>query len=77
MGQEVTGYPYYFYSKALDSNWLVQNKVNLVVIAIQGIGPIRRNEISEAVIKAGVKVKVVPSYRTWIDGNLTANNSNP
>ena len=61
-----------FYSKALDSNWLVQNKVNLVVIAIQGIGPIRRNEISEAVIKAGVKVKVVPSYRTWIDGNLTA-----
>ena len=58
--------------KALDSNWLVQNKVNLVVIAIQGIGPIRRNEISEAVIKAGVKVKVVPSYRTWIDGNLTA-----
>ena len=57
--------------KALDSNWLVQNKVNLVVIAIQGIGPIRRNEISEAVIKAGVKVKVVPSYRTWIDGNLT------
>ena len=58
--------------KALDSNWLVQNQVNLVVIAIQGIGPIRRNEISEAVIKAGVKVKVVPSYRTWIDGNLTA-----
>jgi FlaA1/EpsC-like NDP-sugar epimerase len=58
--------------KALDSNWLIQNQVNLVVIAIQGIGPIRRNEISEAVIKAGVKVKVVPSYRTWIDGNLTA-----
>jgi FlaA1/EpsC-like NDP-sugar epimerase len=58
--------------KALDSNWLVQNQVNLVIIAIQGIGPIRRNEISEAVIRAGVKVKVVPSYRTWIDGNLTA-----
>ena len=56
---------------AFDYEWLQKNKVGLVVIAIQSIAPIRRNEISEAALKAGIEVKVVPSYRTWIDGNLT------
>ena len=58
-------------SRALGAGWLVQNKVKLVVIAIQSISPLRRNEISEAALQAGIAVKVVPSYRTWIDGNLT------
>ena len=58
-------------SKALDAEWLTQNNVKLVVIAIQTIAPLRRNEISEAALQAGIAVKVVPSYRTWIDGNLT------
>ena len=58
--------------KALSESWLAENKIELVVIAIQSINPTRRNEISEAAIKAGVKVKVVPAYRTWIDGNLTS-----
>ena len=50
---------------------MFQNKIKLVVIAIQSISPLRRNEISEAALHAGIAVKVVPSYRTWIDGNLT------
>ena len=58
--------------KALSESWLTENKIELVVIAIQTINPIRRNEISEGALKAGVKVKVVPSYRTWIDGSLTS-----
>jgi len=58
--------------KALSESWLTENKIELVVIAIQTINPTRRNEISEGALKAGVKVKVVPSYRTWIDGNLTS-----
>ena len=58
--------------KALSESWLTENKIELVVIAIQTINPIRRNEISEGALKAGVTVKVVPSYRTWIDGNLTS-----
>ena len=58
-------------NNALEASWLTQNNVKLVVIAIQTIAPLRRNEISEAALQAGVKVKVVPSYRTWIDGNLT------
>ncbi|MDC3345940.1 polysaccharide biosynthesis protein [Schleiferiaceae bacterium] len=58
--------------KALSESWLSENKIELVVIAIQTINPTRRNAISEAALKAGVKVKVVPAYRTWIDGNLTS-----
>ena len=58
-------------NKALELEWLTRNKVKLLVIAIQGISPSRKNEILEAALKAGIKVKVVPSYRTWIDGNLS------
>lgn len=67
--QNITVIPNY---KALSRDWLSQNEIKLVVIAIQKISPKRRNEISEAALKAGVKVKVVPAYRTWIDGNLTS-----
>ena len=67
--QNITVIPNY---KALSREWLSQNEIKLVVIAIQKISPKRRNEISEAALKAGVKVKVVPAYRTWIDGNLTS-----
>jgi FlaA1/EpsC-like NDP-sugar epimerase len=57
---------------ALDSTWLSSNNIELVVIAIQNINPTRRNEISEFVLHAGVDIKVIPSYRNWIDGNLTS-----
>jgi FlaA1/EpsC-like NDP-sugar epimerase len=58
--------------KSLSESWLAENKIELLVIAIQSINPTRRSEISEAALKTGVKVKVVPPYRTWIDGNLTS-----
>jgi len=58
-------------TKVFEAEWLISNNIKLVVIAVQSISPLRRNEISEAAIQAGVKVKVVPSYRTWIDGSLT------
>jgi len=64
--------PIFSPSIALDATWLSTNNIELVVIAIQSINPTRRNEISEAALHAGVKVKVVPSYRNWIDGNLTS-----
>ena len=51
---------------------MAENRIELLVIAIQSINPTRRSEISEAALKTGVKVKVVPPYRTWIDGNLTS-----
>ena len=70
-GKKLQDIPILSPNKALDVGWLTQNNIELVVIAIQTIAPLRRNEISEAALQAKVKVKVVPSYRTWIDGNLT------
>ena len=70
-GKKLQDIPILSPSKSLNLDWLVQNKIKLVVIAIQSISPLRRNEISEAALQAGIAVKVVPSYRTWIDGNLT------
>lgn len=71
-GKKLQNIPILTPVKALNESWLAENKIELVVIAVQSINPKRRNEISEAALKAGVKVKVVPAYRTWIDGNLTS-----
>lgn len=57
---------------ALDHSWLKTRNVSELVIAIQNISPQRKKEISDAAIDAGVKVKIVPPYRKWIEGSLTA-----
>ena len=71
-GKKLQSIPILSPHKSLSESWLAENKIELLVIAVQSINPARRNEISEEALKAGVKVKVVPAYRTWIDGSLTS-----
>ena len=58
---------------ALSKDWLKKNRIKEVIIAIQSISPQRKAEITEAAIKAGVEVKIVPPYRKWIEGSITTN----
>ena len=58
---------------ALSKDWLQKNRIKQVIIAIQSISPQRKAEITEAAIKAGVEVKIVPPYRKWVEGSITTN----
>ena len=49
-----------------------KEKIDLLVIAIQSLDPVRKKEISELAINAGLEVKIVPAYRKWIEGKISA-----
>jgi len=71
-GKQLQDVPIFSPLKALDKEWLQKRNVKQIVIAIQGISPKRKTEISEAAMNAGVEVKLVPAYRKWIDGSFSA-----
>jgi FlaA1/EpsC-like NDP-sugar epimerase len=70
-GKSMQDIPIYAPEIALNGDWLKQRKISQVIIAVQGLNPLRRKEISEAAIEVGLEVKVVPAYRNWIEGNIT------
>ena len=70
-GKSMQDIPIYAPGIALNEDWLKQRKVSQVIIAVQSLNPIRRKEVSETAIEAGMEVKVVPAYRNWIEGNIT------
>jgi FlaA1/EpsC-like NDP-sugar epimerase len=57
----------------LDGENVKDLRVHQLIIAIQGLSGVKRKEIIEKAIDFGMKVKVVPAVRNWIQGNLTAN----
>jgi FlaA1/EpsC-like NDP-sugar epimerase len=70
-GKSMQDVPIYTPGIVLNEGWLKQHKVSQVIIAVQSLNPIRRKEISEVALEAGMEVKVVPAYRNWIEGNIT------
>ena len=71
-GKQLQDVPIYSPLKALNKEWLKNRGINQIVIAIQGISPQRKSEISEAALDAGVEITLVPPYRKWIDGSFSA-----
>lgn len=72
-GKQMQDVPILNPSTVMNEEWLQKEKIDLVVIAIQSLDPIRKKEISELAINAGIEVKIVPAYRKWIEGNISAN----
>lgn len=68
--QDVKVYPP---EKALNKEWLKENEIDQLVIAIENLDSKRKQEITDAAIAAGVEVKIVPPYQKWIDGSITVN----
>ena len=58
---------------ALTEEWVKKHNIHQLVIAIQGLSPTRKAEISEAAIALGLEVKVVPPYRKWVASSITTN----
>ena len=71
-GKQLQDIRIYAPSVVLNGDWLNNQKINQLIIAIQSITPERKREISELAIEAGVEVRIVPPYRKWIEGNISA-----
>lgn len=71
-GKRVDGLPV-FSPSILNDNSLSEMRIHQLIIAIQKLDGRKKKEIIERGIELGLKVKVVPAIRNWIQGNLTLN----
>ena len=71
-GKQLQDVRIYAPSVVLNGDWLKNQKINQLIIAIQSITPERKREISELAIEAGVEVRIVPPYGKWIEGSISA-----
>ena len=55
----------------IDEAFISKHGLTEVIISIQTINPARLLEITTALFKYNVKVKIVPPIQTWIDGDLS------
>jgi FlaA1/EpsC-like NDP-sugar epimerase len=71
-GKRVDGLPV-FSPSILNEGSITEMRIHQLVIAIQKLDGRKKKEIIERGIELGLKVKVVPAIRNWIQGNLTIN----
>ena len=57
----------------IDEEFINKNNINEVIISIQNIKSSKLLEITDNLLKLGVKVKIVPPLSKWIEGDLQAN----
>jgi FlaA1/EpsC-like NDP-sugar epimerase len=50
-----------------------ENEIELVIISIQKISPLKKNEITDICLENNIKVLTVPPVTNWINGELSFN----
>ena len=60
-------------SSKIDENFIEKNNIEEVIISIQNIKSNKLLEITDNLLKLGVKVKIVPPVSKWIEGDLQVN----
>lgn len=56
--------------KDIDENFITKHQIEEVIISIQNLESVKLLEISSIFFKLGIKVKIVPPAKHWIDGDL-------
>ena len=69
----IEGVKVYPSSEALQSVFLKRKNITDVIISVQNIAPIKKNEIVDACLLFNIDVKSVPPVKNWIGGELSTN----
>ena len=59
--------------KVLNNNYIVKNQIEVLILALPSISGERKKELIEKGMNLGLKVKTMPSFTDWVDGELKAN----
>ena len=59
--------------KVLNNNYIVKNQIEVLILALPSISGERKKELIEKGMTLGLKVKTMPSFTDWVDGELKAN----
>lgn len=70
VGQRIAGYRIYG-SNELSTTFVLQNRIDDIIISIQNIQRERLNEIAEHLVELPVKIKIIPPATDWLDGKYT------
>ena len=69
-GQRIAGYRI-FNSKEINTEFVLQNRIDDIIISIQNIQRERLNEIAEYLVELPVKIKIIPPATDWLNGKYT------
>ena len=72
VGKSLEGVPVVKPSSGLSSDFVKQQRVRQLILAIQDMSPNAKREIVEQGLELNLDVKVVPAYEQWINGELSA-----
>lgn len=62
-----------YFPEEIDLRFIKVHKISEVIISIQTLEKEQLNAIAENLLALGLKVKIVPPIRQWVDGTLQAN----
>jgi FlaA1/EpsC-like NDP-sugar epimerase len=60
-------------SKLINADFIDKNSISEIIISIQNIEPDRLLEIADKFLKFDVKIKIIPTFSKWIEGDLQVN----
>jgi FlaA1/EpsC-like NDP-sugar epimerase len=69
--KRIDGVPVYAPDELLDEEFIKKKRISQLIIAVNGLDSIRKNELVERCLELGIKVKTVPPVNKWISGSLT------
>ena len=59
--------------KVLDTAYVVKNGIEVLILALPSVSGERKKELIEIGMNLGLKVKTMPSFNQWVDGEVTVN----
>ena len=72
-GKKVDSY-HVFSNSVLTREFIRSEGIKVLIIAINGLAPLKKKEIIESVIDFGCDILEVPSFDTWLNGSFEVNN---
>lgn len=65
----INGLPIY-HSSMIDEQFIKERNIDEIVISIQRLTPEQMLDITDRISELRVKIKIVPPFKDWVDGNL-------
>lgn len=73
IGKTINGTHVYKPSKILNKEFIKQNNIQVLILALPSLDNEQRKKIINEIIDLGITIKSVPHLNKWIDNNLTTN----
>ena len=66
--KRINNIPIYDPKKVLDSHFITANQIKVLILALPSISGERKKELIEQGMNLGLKVKTMPAFTDWVDG---------